>query len=81
MMENMDKCDTNTQTSPTLIPVEDLISSKEIQAAFKVKRATVHRWAKSFNWTKLSFSHKVVRYLRKEVEESMGVSFNKEAVS
>jgi|GEM_PF-5373961 len=77
----MTKCDDSNSTYDTLIPIDQLISSKEIQVAFNVKRGTVHRWAKSFNWKKLIFSHKVVRYLRKEVEESLGVSFNKEAVS
>lgn len=66
----------STQNNDTnKIPVEQLISSKEIESAFEVGRRTVRRWAKLYNWREYRFSHKVLRYLRNDVENSMGVSF------
>ena len=65
-----------TQNNDTnKIPVEQLISSKDIESAFEVGRRTVRRWAKQYNWKEYRFSHKVLRYLRNDVENSMGVSF------
>lgn len=61
------------------IPIDQLISSKEIQDAFEVRPRTVRRWSKAYGWREYRFSHKVLRYLREDVEESMGVSFTKEA--
>ena len=61
------------------IPIDQLISSKEIQDAFEVRPRTVRRWSKAYGWREHRFSHKVLRYLREDVEESMGVSFTKEA--
>lgn len=67
---------TSTQNNDTnKIPVEQLISSKDIESAFEVGRRTVRRWAKQYNWREYRFSHKVLRYLRNDVENSMGVSF------
>lgn len=61
------------------IPIEQLIGSKEIQDAFDVRPRTVRRWAKCHGWKEYRFSHKTLRYLREEVENTMGVAFTKEA--
>jgi hypothetical protein len=78
---NMQSCETQSNDGPTKIPVDQLISPKQIMTAFEVGGRTVRRWAKSYGWKEYRFSHKVLRYPRDEVEESLGVSFATEVES
>ena len=75
---NMQSCETQKNEDSTKIPVDQLISPKQIMAAFDVGGRTVRRWAKSYQWKEYRFSHKVLRYPKDQVEETLGVSFNKE---
>lgn len=75
----MHSCEIQSNDGPTKIPVDQLISPKQIMAAFDVGGRTVRRWAKSYGWKEYRFSHKVLRYPREQVEETLGVSFGTEA--
>ena len=77
----MHSCETQTNDGSTKIPVDQLISPKQIMAAFDVGGRTVRRWAKAYGWKEYRFSHKVLRYPLGQVEESLGVSFNKDTES
>jgi uncharacterized protein YjcR len=74
----MNTCDTQQSVPFTKVPVDQLIGSKEIATAFQVAPRTVRRWSHQYGWQKFRLSHKVLRYLRSEVEDSLGVSFEKE---
>lgn len=74
----MDTCETQQSVTFTKVPVDQLIGSKEIATAFQVAPRTVRRWSVAYGWQKFRLSHKVLRYLRSEVEETLGVSFDKE---
>ena len=71
----MQSCETKNNGDSNKVPVSQLISSKEIESAFRVGRRTVRKWAKQYEWKEFRFSHKVLRYLKHEVEDSMGVDF------
>jgi len=74
----MQSCEIQNNGGSTKIPVDQLISPKQIMAAFDVGGRTVRRWAKSYGWKEYRFSHKVLRYPREQVEETLGVSFGTE---
>lgn len=60
------------------VPLEQLVSSKELQDAFDVVPRTIRRWAKTYGWREHRIGQKIIRYFREDVEESTGVIFTKE---
>jgi len=71
---------TQNQTKPK-IPLEQLVSSKELQEAFDVGPRTIRRWAKTYGWREHRIGQKIIRYLREDVENWTGVSFSKETIA
>ena len=60
---------------PTKVPVEELITSRDSEDAFRVTYRTVKRWEEMYEWRGWKITPKTKRYHRTEVEQSLGVIF------
>ncbi len=53
----------------------EYLSPRIIREKMDVSAGTVRRWAKQQGWTRKEINSRVIRYLRKDVEKTLGVSF------
>ena len=57
------------------ISAKDLLPPRTIRDFLSVTGKTVKRWESKYGWTVLKLNDRFVRYVRSEVEDSLGVSF------
>ena len=62
-------------TSKSKVPADDLLAPRTIRDYLSVTGKTINRWEAKYGWTVLKINARLVRYLKSEVEESLGVSF------
>ena len=53
----------------------DYLSPRKIREKMDVSAGTVRRWAKQYEWSRKALNSRVIRYLREDVEKTLGVSF------
>lgn len=53
----------------------EYLSPRQIRERMDVSAGTVRRWAKQYGWDRKQINARVIRYLAKDVENSLGVSF------
>ena len=71
----MTSTDVKYQTGDIKVKATDLISPKKIAELLEVRPKTIKKWEIKYGWNPIWFSHKVKRYSRTEVEESLQISF------
>jgi transposase len=54
----------------------DYLSPRKIREKMDVSAGTVRRWAKQYSWKKTALNSRVIRYLREDVEKTLGVTFS-----
>jgi len=51
------------------------LSPRIIKDRMDVSSGTIRRWAKQYGWERKLVNSRVIRYLARDVENSLGVSF------
>lgn len=54
----------------------EYLSPRKIREKLDVCPGTVRRWAKHYGWKRKSLNARVIRYLREDVEKTLGVDFS-----
>ena len=62
-------------TSGKKIPAEQLLPPRTIKDYLSVTGKTIKRWEIQYGWTVLKINARLVRYIKSEVEDSLGVLF------
>ena len=57
------------------IPAEQLLPPRTIKDYLSVTGKTIKRWEIQYGWTVLKINARLVRYIKSEVEDSLGVLF------
>lgn len=53
----------------------EYLSPRIIREKMDVSPGTVRKWAKQYGWARKSINARVIRYLKEDVENSLGVAF------
>jgi hypothetical protein len=65
----------NNSTTQKKIPAKELLPPRTIKDYLSVTGKTIKRWEIQYGWTVLKINARLNRYVRSEVEDSLGVIF------
>ena len=68
----------HNSTKKKKIPAKELLPPRTIKDYLSVTGKTIKRWETQYGWTVLKINARLVRYVKSEVEDSLGVLFPNE---